>query len=336
MRIAVDAMGGDSPAMVVQGALQAAIEWGMDITFVGQREVINTLIQEQKEQIAFHIEHCPEMIAMDEAPVKAIRKKKKASIRVAFELVKRGEADAVVSAGNSGATLAAGVLVLGKMKRIERPAFAGIFPGEKGEVVIIDVGANVDCRAEHLFHFGLMAEAFATTCLNMIQPKVGLLNIGQEGGKGNEQVRMAHDLFKSSSLNFIGNVEGRDIFSGEVPIIVCDGFVGNVALKLSEGIMEVLIGIIKHTLTGLTEEQMAIHKHAGGFWEIIRKMDYAEYGGAPVLGINGVGIVCHGSSSARAVKNAVKMADHYAGQHMPERLAQYFESIQNQLPKSEN
>ena len=141
---------------------------------------------------------------------------------------------------------------------------------------------------------------------------------------------------KSSSLNFIGNVEGRDIFSGEVQIIVCDGFVGNVALKLSEGLTESLIGIIKHTMAELTEEQMAIPKRTGGFWEIIRKMDYAEYGGAPVLGINGVGIVCHGSSSARAVKNAVKMADHYAEQHMPERLTQYFETIQNQLPKSED
>jgi glycerol-3-phosphate acyltransferase PlsX len=267
------------------------------------------------------VHHCDEVVEMDEPPLKAVRNKKESSIRVAFDLLKQGEADAVVSAGNSGATLAAGILTLGRLGGVERPALAGVFPGHKGEVILIDVGANVDCRPVHLFQFGVMAHAFATSCLGMEDPKVGLLSIGEEGGKGNEQVRVAHDLFKASSLNFVGNVEGREIFSGEVQIIVCDGFVGNVALKLSEGMGEAITRMLKEELgnslvgrAGLWFGRRSVQR----FW---RKLDYAEYGGAPILGINGIGIVCHGNSSARAIKSGVRIAAEYVQRNLQERIS---------------
>lgn len=322
MNIAVDAMGGDhAPEAAVQGALQAAHEFGMQVTLVGDRETISGQLGNNLKGAPIGVHHCREVVQMDESPLKAVRKKKDSSIRVAFELTKKGETDAVVSAGNSGATLAAGVLALGRVERVDRPALAGIFPSDRGKVILIDVGANVDCRPVHLFQFGLMAHAFATTCLNMSNPKVGLLSIGEEGGKGNEQVRLAHELFRASPLNFIGNVEGRDIFSGHVQIVVCDGFVGNVALKLSEGMAEVITRMLREEMKSSIAGRAGLLLGNRSFKRLRRKLDYAEYGGAPILGINGVGIVCHGSSSARAIKNAVKMAAIYVKDQIQERLA---------------
>ena len=323
MNIAVDAMGGDNaPEVVVQGAIQASAESGIDITLVGDKGAIS-------EELARHgdvtrrinVHHCEEIISMEEPPLRAVRRKKDSSINIAFDLLCRGDSDAVVSAGNSGATMAAGILTLGKIAHVERPALACIIPGNQGRVVLIDVGGNIDCRPLHILQFGIMASAFAINCLGMKDPKVGLLNIGIEPGKGNEQARLAYDLLQDSDLNFIGNVEGKDIFTGCVQIVVCDGFVGNVALKLAEGMALTVTKRMKEDMfSSLTnEEQSLIGDRFDGEYEKV--LDYAKYGGVPILGINGVGIVCHGDSSPRAIKNAIVMAHDYTGKDLPDKIA---------------
>ena len=323
MRIAVDAMGGDhAPSVVVQGAFEAAKEWGIDITYVGDRGAIEAQLGEKQGVADIQVHHCEQKVRMDEAPLKALRHKKEASVSVAFDLVKKGEADAVVSAGNSGATLASAILTLGRIEGIERPALPGILPVENGRVIVIDVGANVDCRPVHLFQFGVMADAFARTSLGMNHPKIGLLSIGEEGGKGNEQVKSAHDLFQDSNLNFIGNVEGRDIFSGQVQIVVCDGFVGNVVLKLSEGLAESLVKMFKEEILGTLTSKAGLLFNRRTFKRFLKRVDYAEYGGAPILGVKGVGIVCHGGSSVKAIKNAVKMAYDLSKEKIQTKLSQ--------------
>ncbi|MBW1802040.1 MAG: phosphate acyltransferase PlsX [Deltaproteobacteria bacterium] len=331
MRIAVDAMGGDrAPEVVVQGALEASHRFGTDIILVGHRRAIGNALDCYGSDKRLTVHHCEEMVLMEESPLKGVRSKKDSSIRVAFDLVKRGEADAVVSAGNSGATMAAALLVLGRVKGVDRPAFTSIMPGENGDVILLDVGANVDCKPEQLFQFGLMADAFASACLGMEKPRIGLLSIGEEGSKGNEQVRLAHELFKSSELNFAGNVEGRDIFSGTVQIVVCDGFVGNVALKLSEGMAEALTKMVKKDLLSTISGKAGLFLARKGFRKLKQKLDYAEYGGAPILGVKGVGIVCHGGSSSKAIKNAIKMAESYVNHHFLEGLSQHMARFQKE------
>jgi glycerol-3-phosphate acyltransferase PlsX len=249
---------------------------------------------------------------MDDSPLRAVRKKKDSSINVAFELVKNGVSDAVVSAGNSGATLAAAVLALGRLEGVDRPGIASFFPGENGPVLLIDVGANVDCRPRQLFQFGVMAQAFMYSCLKIKNPKIGLLSIGEEDLKGNEQVLSARQLFEKSRLNFVGNVEGRDIFSGNIEIIVCDGFVGNVALKLSEGMARTMTRMLDSDLGNTYLGRLTRFLGRRNIRNLCRIFEYEEYGGAPLLGINGVGIVCHGKSSERAIKNAIVLASRYA------------------------
>lgn len=322
MKIAVDAMGGDdAPDVVVQGALQAASEWGMEIILVGQKDAVQRKMAGVPGKARVRVHHCTETILMDESPLKAVRKKRDSSIRVAFDLVRKGAADAVVSAGNSGAILASAVHTLGRIKGVERPAFMSIFPGVLGDVILIDVGANVDCRPKHLFQFGIMGHCFARSCLGMKRPAIGLLSIGEEGGKGNEQVRQAHDLFRSSRLRFAGNVEGREILNGRIQIIVCDGFVGNVVLKLVEGMAEALHSLVDE---GVKRRETGNEALDG----LRKKLDYAEYGGAPILGVKGVGIVCHGSSSAKAIKNGIRTAAEYANKRIPARLAAHMERYQ--------
>jgi glycerol-3-phosphate acyltransferase PlsX len=321
MNIAVDAMGGDyAPHVAVLGAVQAASELGIDITLVGDREVVVKELAHLSSADHITVHHCEEAVQMDEPPLKAVRQKKDASIRVAFDLVKKGISDAVVSAGNSGAILASGVVILGRLDGVERPAIASVFPGEKGYVILIDVGANVDCRPTHLFQFGVMAHAFASSCLGMVNPSIGLLSIGEEGSKGNELVRLTRGLYEESPLNFIGNVEGRDIFSGEVEIIVCDGFVGNVALKLSEGMGEAVTRLLSTELKSSLLGRAALLFGRRSLDNFKRKLNYEEYGGAPLLGINGVGIVCHGQSSPSAIKNAIRLAVHYVNNGLLEKM----------------
>jgi glycerol-3-phosphate acyltransferase PlsX len=328
MNVAVDAMGGDNaPEVVVEGAVEAVSELGIPVTLVGHREVLGKILDVHKPSDLLSVHHCEDMVHMDETPLKAVRKKKDASIRVAFDLVKDGVADAVVSAGNSGAMFAAGVLVLGRIKGVDRPAIASIVPTEKGPGLLIDVGANVDCRPNHLLQFGLMANAFANSCLGIENPAIGLLSIGEERSKGNEQVRLSHRLFRESSLNFAGNVEGRDLFDGDVDVIVCDGFVGNVALKVIEGVVEAITRHVKHELedpeTNLADAVLCRNL----IDRFKRKLDYEEYGGAPLLGIKGVGIVCHGGSSSKAIKNAIRVAAQYVNNRIVEKMSLALETV---------
>ncbi len=322
MKIAVDAMGGDNaPEVVIQGVLEAISEFGFGIVLTGDSLAIRKRFGKELDRAGVTVFHSPDVILMDESPLRAVRQKRGASVRVAFDLVKRGEADAVVSAGHSGAMLAAAILTLGKTPGVERPAFAWIFPGEKGDVILIDVGANVDCRPLHLLQFGVMAHVFATACQGLRDPKIGLLNIGEEGGKGNELARQAHELFSGSPLNFVGNVEGVDIFSGRAQIIVCDGFVGNIVLKVLEGMAESVAGILDAKIARAEEVSSNGGFASGVFQEVRKKLDYAEYGGVPILGVDGVGIVCHGASSPKAIKNAIKVAGDHVINEIPKRLS---------------
>ena len=312
MNISVDAMGGDcGTETLVNGAIQAACELDIDITLVGNERVLKRLLTLQNASDRVSVCHCEDVVRMDESPLKSVRKKKDSSINVAFSLVKKGVSDAVISAGNSGATLAAAVLALGRLKGVDRPGIASFFPGDKGPVLLIDVGANVDCRPRQLFQFGVMAQAFTCSCLGIENPKIGLLSIGEEKLKGNEQVLSARHLFEKSRLNFVGNVEGRDIFSGEIQIIVCDGFVGNVALKLSEGMAQTMSRMLHRELSNSISGKLARLFGSKKIAKFIRTFQYEEYGGAPLLGVNGVGIVCHGKSSDRAIKNAIILAARY-------------------------
>ena len=322
MKVALDAMGGDhAPDEVVRGGIAAALDLGIDVALVGEEAAIQSLIGDKTVPQGLTIHHCTESIRMDETPLKAVRTKKDASIRVAFELVKIGQADAVVSAGNSGAMLAAGVLTLGRLPGVDRPAIAGLFPGERGTVILIDVGANVDCRPLHLLQFAVMAHAFAVSCMGMASPKVGLLSIGEEKGKGNDQVRQAHALLMQSGLNFVGNIEGRDLLKGEVQIVVCDGFVGNVTLKLMEGMVEMMTGMLVGELSRSLAGKASLLLGRRGLKRLKTRLDYEEYGGAPLLGVNGVGMVCHGGSTARAIKNAIGLAALYVENRVLDKMA---------------
>ncbi len=310
LRIALDAMGGElGPEEMVSGAIQAVEESDLDVVLTGDETILNRLLQEQSPSTTrLHIIHASQIVSMDESPFEAIRKKKDSSIARAFDLVKNGDADGVVSAGNSGATMASAIKSLGRLEKIARPGIASIFPTLKKPLVMMDVGANVDCRPQHLFQFGVMGAAFSDNLFQIKRPSIGLLSIGEEGGKGNVLVKNAHELFSKSSLNFIGNVEGRDIFQGDVDVIVCDGFVGNVCLKVSEGLAEAIISMLRTEMSKSIMAKMGYLLARKAFGNFGKRVDYAEYGGAPLLGVNGTGIVCHGRSNAKATKNAIKVA----------------------------
>lgn len=311
VRIALDVMGGDrGPEEAVRGALQAVQDADICVTLFGDEQRIRAALPaEGFTADKIRIVHTSQVITMEDSPFEAVGKKKDSSIRVAFEHLKQGEVEAVVSAGNSGATMAASIRTLGRLKNISRPGIAGIYPTLKGPVVMMDVGANVDCRPQHLFQFGVMASAFSTVLFGTERPRVGLLSIGEEGSKGNVLVKKAHELFRESSLNFIGNVEGRDTFQGDVDVIVCDGFVGNVCLKLSEGLAEAVMTMLGEEISKTFRAKLGYMLAKPAFANFKERVDYAEYGGAPLLGMNGTGIICHGRSSARAIKNAILVAD---------------------------
>ncbi|WP_264983774.1 phosphate acyltransferase PlsX [Pseudodesulfovibrio portus] len=327
-RIAVDAMGGDfGPQVVVPAAVEAARE-GIAIALVGDEAVVNAeLAGCDAEGLDIRVVHASQVVEMDDKPADALRRKKDSSIQVACRLVKDGEAHGVVSAGNSGATVACGMFVLGRIKGVQRPALAGILPTEKNPVVLIDVGANVDSKPQHLFQFGLMADVFARDVLGLDKPSVGILSIGEEEGKGNAAVREAFDLLKKSQLRFIGNVEGRDIFTGEVDIVVCDGFVGNVALKLSEGLATSLGRILKDELKSSWLSKLGTLLSMRAFKRFRKVTDYAEYGGAPLLGLKDIVLVAHGKSNQLAMVNCIRMAAtsvrNRAHEHLVEKLADH-------------
>jgi glycerol-3-phosphate acyltransferase PlsX len=310
LRIALDAMGGElGPEEMVTGAIQAVGESELNVLLIGDENILSRIMQKHAQLPAgLQIVHASQVVSMDESPFEAIRKKKDSSISKAFGYVKKGEADAVVSAGNSGATMASAIKSLGRLENISRPGIASVFPTLKKPLVMMDVGANVDCRPQHLFQFGVMGAAFSGNLFRIKKPSIGLLSIGEEGGKGNVLVKSAHELFRKSSLNFIGNVEGRDIFQGDVDVIVCDGFVGNVCLKVSEGLAEAIIAMLRTEMSKSVTAKMGYMLARKAFHRFGKRVDYAEYGGAPLLGVNGTGIVCHGRSNAKAIKNAIKVA----------------------------
>ncbi len=312
MQIALDAMGGDyGSEQLIAGAALAVKQASIGVSLVGDenllREHLERLALDHKTSGLIKIVHSSQVIDMDENPVEGIRKKKDASVMRAFDLVRNGEADAAVSAGNSGATMAAAVRKLGRLNGISRPGIASIFPTLKKPVVLMDIGANVDCRPQHLFQFGVMASAFSRIN-NVERPRVGLLTIGEETGKGNTLIKETYPLLEKSSLNFIGNVEGRDVFQGNVDVIICDGFVGNVCLKVSEGLAEAAMQMLRDEIVKSLPAKIGYFLARNAFKSFKKRVDYAEYGGAPLLGINGVGIICHGKSTSQAIKNAVLVA----------------------------
>lgn len=324
MRVAVDAMGGDNaPEVEVNGAVAACREFGIPVTLVGDRvRLEEELAKHNTEKLDIDIHHASEVVGMHDSASDAVRKKRNSSVRLAFELVKDGKASAAVSAGNSGATMAAGMFVLKRINGIERPAIAQIFPTLKGQTLVLDVGGNVDCKPLHLAQFAIMGEVYARYAMGIANPSVGLLSNGEEDSKGNELTRETHALLRQSSLNYAGYVEGRDIFKGSVEVVVCDGFVGNVVLKLSEGLADAAGRMLKEEILKSWVSKIGYFFVRGAFNRFKKIVDYAEYGGAPLLGINGVGMICHGGSNVKAIKNAVRFAHEYARSGVTERVAE--------------
>ncbi len=323
--IAVDAMGGDfGPSVIVPGAIEAARQDGCKIILVGKSDEIQKELAKHKTSgLAIDIAHASDVVHMEDKPSDILRRKKDASIQVACRLVKEGQADGVVSAGHSGASVACAMFVMGRIPGVDRLALATILPSEQNPTLLLDVGANVDCKPYHLFQFALMGNALAKTVMNRATPKIGLLSIGEEEGKGNTLVKEAYDLIKlANNLNFVGNVEGRDIFTGDVDVIVCDGFVGNVALKLSEGLGSSISRMLKRALLSNISAKLGTLLARGALSRFARFMDYAEYGGAPLLGVNGVAIVSHGKSNSKAMTNATKMAADFVRKGTNELLVQ--------------
>lgn len=314
MKIAVDAMGGDfAPAVVVEGSIKAADELDIPIILVGDSSRVEAELKKYgPKRPNISVRHASEVVEMHESPVQAIRKKKDSSLKVCFDLVKNGEAGAVVSAGNSGAAMAAGMFFMRKIKGVDRPAIAVSVPTMKNPTVLLDVGGNVDCKPVHLLQFAVMGEVYARYVLKKDRPRVGLLSNGEEEGKGNELTRETNALLKKTSLDYIGYVEGRDIYQGDVDVVVADGFVGNVVLKLSEGLVEAVTLMLKNEIMASVPSKIGYLLAKGAFKKLKKKIDYAEYGGAPLLGIDGVCFISHGRSNPKAIKNAILRASEYA------------------------
>ncbi len=322
--IAVDAMGGDqAPAPEVEGAVLAAEEYGHRILLVGDGPAVERELDSQKgaRELPITVIHASERITMDDHAAKAARGKKSSSMHICARLVAEGQANGFLSAGNTGACMAIAKMVFGKVPGVDRPALSGVFPTHKGTpVVVVDVGANVDCEPEMLQQFGLMGEIYSRLVLKIKRPRVGLLSIGEEEHKGNALTRDATPMLKSLGLNFIGNVEGRDLFSGRADVIVCDGFVGNVALKVSEGLSEMIRTMLRESLEATFRRKIGYALARSAFTDFKKRVDYAEYGGAPLLGVKGVCIICHGRSDSNAIKNAIRVAADFASSNMNQRI----------------
>ncbi len=322
MKIAVDAMGGDhGPAVVVEGAVTAVRELGTSVVLVGDKAVIeHELTRLRAETLGVEIRHASQVVTMAETPSHALRRKRDSSLRVAAELVREGDAAAFVSAGNTGAAMAISMFVIGVLPGVDRPAIAAVLPSLRGYTVLLDVGANVGPKPWHLLQFAIMGNAFSRDIIGVDAPRVGLLSIGEEEGKGNDLTREAYEQLKTSSLNFVGNVEGRDIYNGSCDVIVTDGFTGNVALKISESLAEMLGSMIKEELTRDVRSKLGAALAMPAFARFKKRVDYTEMGGAPLLGIDGGAIICHGSSPAKAIKNAVRVAAEWARAGLNEHI----------------
>jgi glycerol-3-phosphate acyltransferase PlsX len=320
--IAIDAMGGDfAPAHPVAGAVLAAREYGARILLVGQTAAIQgELAKHRTSGLPIDIVHATEVVGMGESPVTAFRRKKDSSIRVAATLARDGRAQGVVSAGNTGAVMASVKMICGVLEGVERPALCAVVPNLKGWSVWLDVGANIDCRPEHLVQFAIMGHLYARQVIGVANPRVGLMSIGEEDSKGNEVTREAFRTLKATPLNFIGNVEGRDIFNGEADVVVCDGFIGNVSLKAVESASEAIIHFMKEEISKSAMAKLGYLLARPAFRSFRKKVDYAEYGGVPLLGVRAAAIICHGGSSARAIKNAVRVTLDFVQNRVNDRI----------------
>jgi glycerol-3-phosphate acyltransferase PlsX len=334
MWIAVDAMGGDhAPHNIVDGALAATRHFDVGVILVGSAAAIERELERHAatgacDRARVRIADAGDVVAMDESPAAALRRKPDASIRIAADLVARGEASALFSAGHTGATVMAAYTAFGMLPGVDRPALAAAIPtrrhssGAPSPAILLDVGASVECRPSHLLQFAVMGRLYARVAFGIESPRIGLLSIGEEATKGNELTREAHRLLKASTLSFIGNVEARDVYSGDADVIVCDGFTGNVALKISEGLVDVIEAMLGDELTSTFTVRVGSLLTRRALRHFRRRVDYSEYGGAPLLGVAGVTIVGHGRSSAKAVRNAIAMAYRFAANRFIERIGQ--------------
>ncbi len=314
--IALDAMGGDHfPKPEVEGSLRAAKTHGVRVILVGDEEVIRRELNQHDgwRELPIEVLHASERIAMEDSAAKAARSRRDSSMHVACRLVLNGQANAFVSAGNTGACMAISKMVCGKIAGVDRPALSGIFPTAPGKpAVLLDVGANVDCSPEMLAQFAVMGELYSRMVLKVEKPRVGLLSIGEEEHKGNELTRAATPLLKMLPINFIGNVEGRDLYTGIADVIVCDGFIGNVALKVSEGLVDTIRSMLRESLEATLTRKLGYALSKAAYRDFKKRVDYSEIGGAPLLGVKGATVICHGRSDAHAIKNAIRGAKEFA------------------------
>jgi glycerol-3-phosphate acyltransferase PlsX len=322
-RIAVDAMGTDAaPAPEVEGAILAAREQLAEVVLVGPQDVLGReLGRRQARGLGIDVMHASEAVTMQDAAAKAFRLKRDSSIRVAARLVREGKADGFISAGNTGAVMATAKITLGALEGVERPALAAVLPNSKGTAtVLLDVGANVDCQPRNLEQFAVMGEIYYRVIFNVKRPRVGLLSNGQEEHKGNDLARRTYLRLKQLPLNFVGYVEGRDLYNGRVDVIVTDGFTGNVVLKTSEGVADVITSMLKQALSSTTSAKVGYVLARKALRDFKKRVDYSEYGGAPLLGVRGVCIICHGGSNANAIKNAIRVAAEFAEGQVNEKI----------------
>jgi glycerol-3-phosphate acyltransferase PlsX len=333
MKIAVDAMGGDfAPQSIVEGAFWVAKKYGVKVVLVGDEDQVSKeLSKYPTSKLPIYIHHAPFVVAMHDSTSVVLRRMKDTSIKVSLDLAKEGEVRGVVSAGNSGAAMALAMYIFKKLEGVDRPAIATIHPTTKGSTVLIDSGGNVDCKPFHLAQFAIMGDAYAKYILGKEEPRIGALSNGEEEGKGNELTREAHDILLKTEMNYIGYVEGRDLNSGEVDVIVCDGFVGNVALKISEGLWETIHAILKGEAKDNIRARAAYFLMRRAIRRLEKRLDYSEYGGAPLLGINGNCVICHGASNAKAIMNAILLASNLAKNRLNEHLIQELEEKQHLL-----
>ncbi|MGD0657902.1 MAG: phosphate acyltransferase PlsX [Syntrophorhabdales bacterium] len=333
-RIAVDAMGGDhAPLAVVRGVEAAVAEHVADVVLVGDEGVISPLL---KSRSNIEIVHTPMVVTMDDSPSIALRRKRDSSMNKAFTLLKEGKVDGVVSAGNSGAAMAFAIFTLGRIPGVERPAILTVHPNVLGSLsALLDAGGNVDCRPSHLVQFALMGDVFAKRILAIETPRIGLLSNGEEETKGNELTRETHALLKTLPLNYRGYVEGNDLYNGKTDVVVTDGFVGNVALKVSEGIAELMVAFLKERVGKSTKSKMGYLLLSDVFSALAKTCDYSEYGGMPLVGVDGVCIICHGKSNERALKNAVIQAKSFVGKNLNGHIKDAMEAYASKPRKKE-
>jgi len=333
MRIAVDAMGGDNaPAAVVEGAVLAAREYEIKVLLVGQQEVVKeTLRNFDLGKGSIEVIPASQVVLMDGSPTEAVRRKRDSSIAVAARLLKNRDADAMVSAGNTGAALATTRSLLGKLKGLARPAIAAVIPNAVDVTILLDVGANAGgCKSEHLLQFAIMGEVYAKDLMGKENPRIGLLSIGEEKSKGSATTLGAFPLLMQSKINFVGNVEGKDIVNGTVDVVVCDGFVGNAILKFAEGMSEMILQLIRAELSRGKLSKLGMLLAEPALRKFKKRVDYTEYGGAPLLGINGACIIGHGKSNAIAIKNAVRVASEFVSHKVNNHIEQNLQIMNKQ------